>query len=107
MPGYSTYHALAIYRDWADRGKHRALAAARYWLRYGVGESGCDHDYLRAWLDRWWSRLPADVQRELDHWMESVHRSLVISAAGYVAEQRERAARIERAKERWTRLTEE
>ena len=95
---YSTYHAVAIYRDWAERGKHRPLAAARYWLQYGIGEAGCDHAYLRAWLDRWWSRLPADEQRRLDAWMDSVHRSLEVSAMRYAAAQREREARIERAK---------
>ena len=107
MPGYSTFSAVAIYRDWVDRGKHRPLAAARYWLRYGIGESGCDHDYLRTWLERWWSRLPAEEQRRLEDWMDAVHRNLESSALRYVAAQRDRAARLERAKERWTRLTEE
>ena len=99
MQRYSTYDAIAIYRDWAQRKKHRPLAAARYWLRYGIGETGCDHDYLRAWLDRWWSRLSAEEQRRLDRWMDGVHRNLQASAIRYVAAQREREARIERAKQ--------
>ena len=107
MHGYSTYTALALYRDWADRGKYRPLAAARYWLRYGVGESGCDHDYLRAWLDRWWSRLPAAEQHALESWMDAVHRNLESSALRYVAARRAREERIARAMERWSRLTEE
>ena len=107
MPGYSTYHAISLYRDWAERGRRRPLAAARYWLQYGIGESGCDHDYLRAWLERWWSRLPADEQRRLEYWMEGVHQALESSALRYVEAQREREARLERAKERWIKLTEE
>ena len=98
MPGYSTYHAISLYRDWAERGRRRPLAAARYWLRYGIGEAGCDHDYLRSWLDRWWSRLPADEQRALESWMDSVHLNLEASALRYVEAQRQREERIERAK---------